>query len=231
MNEASFPRAVLFDLDGTLLDSAPDMLATVNRMRADRGRGPMPLEGLRPHVSRGARAMSSAAFPDVAPERVPDLVPEFLAVYREELGRHSRPFDGIEAMLSRLEGAGTRWGIVTNKPEYLAREILPQLGWEARCAVLVGGDSLPERKPHPLPLLHAAEAIAIEPVDCVYVGDDRRDIDAARAAGMPSVVALWGYRLDDDDPVAWRGDAMIDAPAQLLDPSYWPGVRRPAPTA
>ena len=218
-----FPRAVLFDLDGTLLDSAPDMLATVNRMRAARGRAPMALEGLRPHVSRGARAMSAAAFPDVPPE--------FLDLYREELGRHSHPFEGVEAMLSALERAGACWGIVTNKPEYLAREILPQLGWQARCAVLVGGDSLPERKPHPLPLLHAAAAIAVDPADCVYVGDDRRDIDAARAAGMPSVVALWGYRLDDDDPAAWQGDAMIDTVQQLLDPARWPGVRRPASPA
>ena len=231
MTRLRFPAGVLFDLDGTLLDSAPDMLATVNRMRAARGRAPMALEGLRPHVSRGARAMSSAAFPDVPSERVPDLVPEFLEVYREELGRHSRPFDGVEAMLATLEAAGTRWGIVTNKPEYLAREVLPQLGWETRCAVLVGGDSLAERKPHPLPLLHAAAAIAIEPADCVYVGDDRRDIDAARAAAMPSVVALWGYRLDADDPAAWRGDVMIDAPAQLLDPVNWPGLRRTASPA
>ena len=231
MSRTRFPRCVLFDLDGTLLDSAPDMLATVNRMRAARGRAPMALEGLRPHVSRGARAMSSAAFPDIPSERVPDLVPEFLEVYREELGRHSRPFDGVEAMLATLEAAGTRWGIVTNKPEYLAREVLPQLGWETRCAVLVGGDSLAERKPHPLPLLHAAAAIAIEPADCVYVGDDRRDIDAARAAAMPSVVALWGYRLDADDPAAWRGDVMIDAPARLLDPARWPGVHRPASQA
>ncbi len=231
MTRLRFPAGVLFDLDGTLLDSAPDMLATVNRMRAARGRAPMALEGLRPHVSRGARAMSSAAFPDIPSERVPDLVPEFLEVYREELGRHSRPFDGVEAMLATLEAAGTRWGIVTNKPEYLAREVLPQLGWEMRCAVLVGGDSLAERKPHPLPLLHAAAAIAIEPADCVYVGDDRRDIDAARAAAMPSVVALWGYRLDADDPAAWRGDVMIDAPAQLLDPVNWPGLRRTASPA
>ena len=222
MSGPRFPRGVLFDLDGTLLDSAPDMLATVNRMRAARGTAPMVLEAIRPHVSRGARAMSAAAFPDVPPERVPELVPEFLALYREELGRHSRPFDGVEAMLAALEGDGVRWGIVTNKPEYLAREILPQLGWQARCGVLVGGDSLPERKPHPLPLLHAAEAIGVAAVDCVYVGDDRRDIDAARAAGMPSVVALWGYRLDDDDPAAWRGDAMVAAVDALLDPSGWP---------
>jgi len=220
-----FPRGVLFDLDGTLLDSAPDMLATVNRMRAARGRAPMTLAGIRPHVSRGARAMSSAAFPDVLPERVPELVPEFLGIYREELGRHGRPFDGVEALLAALEADGARWGIVTNKPESLARDLLPQLGWDTRSGVLVGGDSLPERKPHPLPLLHAAQAIGIAPADCVYVGDDRRDIDAARAAGMPSVVALWGYRLDDDDPAAWQGDAMVALPGDLLDPAAWPRPR------
>jgi 2-phosphoglycolate phosphatase len=219
----SYPRGVLFDLDGTLLDSAPDMLATVNRMRAVRGRPPMVLAALRPHVSRGARAMASAAFPDVPPGQVPELVPEFLAVYREELGRHGRPFDGIEEILLALETDGTRWGIVTNKPESLARDLLPGLGWATRCRVLVGGDTLAERKPHPLPLLHAAEAIGIAPAACVYVGDDRRDIDAARAAGMASVVALWGYRLDDDDPVAWQGDAMLVCPKDLLDPAAWPG--------
>lgn len=228
MSTQRFPRGVLFDLDGTLLDSAPDMLATVNRMRAARGKPAMTLEQIRPYVSRGARAMSSAAFPEVPVEQVPGLVPEFLDIYREELGRHSRPFDGIEAMLAALENDGAVWGIVTNKPEYLAREILPQLGWETRSAVLIGGDSLPERKPHPLPLLHAAEAIGIAPADCVYVGDDRRDIDAARAAGMPSVVALWGYRLDDDDPVAWQGDVMIDSPEDLFDPANWPSLPKPA---
>jgi len=221
-----FPRAALFDLDGTLLDSAPDMLATVNRMRAARGTGPMALETLRPVVSKGARAMSAVAFPALAPERVPDLVPEFLDIYRQELGRHSRVFDGVEEMLAALEAAGTAWGIVTNKPEYLAREIIPQLGWESRCAVLVGGDSLAERKPHPLPLLHAAEAVGVPAGACVYVGDDERDIVAAGAAAMPSVVALWGYRLDEDDPVAWQGDVMVADVRDLLDPAAWPAVRK-----
>ena len=221
-----YPRVALFDLDGTLLDSAPDMLATVNRMRASRGTGPMALDALRPVVSKGARAMSAVAFPDIAGEQLPELVPEFLDIYRQELGRHSRPFDGVEDLLRALEAAGTTWGIVTNKPEYLAREIVPQLGWEGRCAVLVGGDSLAERKPHPLPLLHAAGALGAEAADCVYVGDDERDIVAARAAGMPSVVALWGYRLDDDDPIAWQGDVMVQDVRELLAPGAWPVTTR-----
>lgn len=219
---ARFPAGALFDLDGTLLDSAPDMLATVNRMLAIRDRPPLALADIRPVVSRGARAMASVAFPELDAEGVIALVPEFLAVYAEELGRHSVLFDGVEAMLAALEAAGTPWGIVTNKPEYLAVEILPQLGWQDRCAVLIGGDTLAERKPHPMPLLHAADAIGIAPEACVYVGDDARDIAAARAAGMPSVVALWGYRLDDDDPVAWQGDVMLDAVQSLIEPAGWP---------
>jgi len=219
---ARFPAGALFDLDGTLLDSAPDMLATVNRMRASRDRPPLALSEIRPVVSRGARAMAAVAFPELDTDGVTALVPEFLAVYAEELGRHSVLFDGVEAMLAALEAAGTPWGIVTNKPEYLAARILPQLGWQDRCAVLIGGDTLAERKPHPLPLLHAAYAIGVAPADCVYVGDDARDIAAARAAGMPSVVALWGYRLDDDDPVAWQGDVMLDAVQALVEPAGWP---------
>lgn len=224
IGRGGFPPAVLFDLDGTLLDSAPDMLATVNRMRAARGAGPMALDALRPVVSKGARAMSAVAFPEILPQRLSDLVPEFLDIYRQELGRHSRPFDGVEELLGALEAAGTIWGIVTNKPESLAREILPQLGWQSRCAVLVGGDSLAERKPHPLPLLHAAEAVGVAPGECVYVGDDERDIIAARAARMPSVVALWGYRLAEDDPVAWQGDVLAEDVRELLDPSAWPAT-------
>ena len=219
---ARFPDVALFDLDGTLLDSAPDMLATVNAMRAERGRGPMALDALRPHVSKGARAMLAAAFADVAVETRESWVPEFLAVYQRELGRHGAPFDGIEAMLGALEAAGSRWGIVTNKPEYLARLLLSLLGWESRCAVLIGGDTLTARKPDPLPLTVAAERLGVAPSACVYVGDDERDIVAARAAGMPSVVALWGYRLAEDDPIAWQGDVMIDTPVALADPARWP---------
>ena len=223
-----FPRAVLFDLDGTLLDSAPDFLAVINRMRADRGHGPMAMDVLRPVVSKGARAMAAVAFPDVEAAQREAWIPEFLDIYQQELGRHGRPFDGIEAMLEALEAGGSRWGIVTNKPEYLARELLPMLGWDTRCAVLIGGDSLPERKPHPLPLLHAAEAMGVTPEDCVYVGDDERDIVAARAANMRSIVALWGYRLDEDDPLAWQGDVLVETPQALCDPAIWPvrGVAR-----
>lgn len=225
METVAFPKAVLFDLDGTLLDSAPDMVAAIDAMRAARGQSPMPLAELRPHVSKGARAMVAAAFPQVDADERERWIPEFLEHYQRELGRHGGLFEGIEPMLAALERAGCVWGIVTNKPEYLARLLMPVLGWEQRCAVLIGGDTLKARKPDPLPLQVAAERIGVAPADCIYVGDDERDIVAARAAGMPSVVALWGYRLDGDDPVAWQGDVMIEDPVALWQPAAWPRTR------
>ena len=224
MSAVRFPALVLFDLDGTLLDSAPDMAATVNRMRAARGRPPMALEALRPHVSKGSRAMSAAAFPELGGEVPGEMIREFLDVYEEELGRHGEPFAGVAELLAAIEAAGSRWGIVTNKPEYLARQVLPKLGWDSRSAILVGGDSLPERKPHPLPLLHAAQAVGVGIADCAYVGDDERDIAAARAAGMHAIVALWGYRLPDDDPAAWGADAQAASARDLLDAGPWRGA-------
>jgi len=224
MPATPFPKAVLFDLDGTLLDSAPDMLAAVNAMRAMRQLPGIPLEALRPHVSKGARAMVAAAFPHIDAATREEWIPEFLDHYQRELGRHGAPFDGIEVMLAAIEDAGSVWGIVTNKPEYLAKQLIPLLGWEQRCAVLIGGDTLARRKPDPLPLTVAAQRIGVAPEQCIYVGDDERDILAARAAGMPSVVALWGYRLSEDDPFAWQGDVMVDAPAVLAAAEAWPAT-------
>jgi phosphoglycolate phosphatase len=221
----TFPKLVLFDLDGTLLDSAPDMVATIDRMRAARGQGPMALEDLRPHVSKGSRAMSAAAFPALGGEVPMEMIREFLDAYEQELGKHSLLFDGVAELLDAIEADGARWGIVTNKPEYLAQQVIPQLGWASRCAILLGGDSLPQRKPHPLPLLHSAETLGVDIGDCVYVGDDQRDIDAARAAGMRSIVALWGYRPDGDDPGTWGGDVLVESARDLLAPALWSSLR------
>lgn len=225
MSTGVFPRLVLFDLDGTLLDSAPDMVATVNRMRASRGQGPMALADLRPHVSRGSRAMSAAAFPELGGEVSGEMIREFLDTYEQELGRSSVLFDGVAGLLDAIEADGSRWGIITNKPEYLARQVMPQLGWDARSAILLGGDTLAERKPHPLPLLHAADALGTAIDECVYIGDDQRDIDAARAAGMRSVVALWGYRSPEEQPDAWGADAMAANALELATPGFWTGLR------
>jgi len=194
-------------------------------MRAARGKKPMPLDEVRPHVSRGSRAMSAAAFPELGGDVSPDMIREFLAIYEEELGRNSVLFDNVVELLEAIEADGARWGIITNKPEYLAKQIMPQLGWESRCAILLGGDSLPQRKPHPLPLFHAAEALGESIEDCVYVGDDQRDIDAARAAGMRSVVALWGYRGHEEQPQAWGGTVMAATVAEMLDVGFWQALR------
>lgn len=222
MTAARFPRAVLFDLDGTLLDSAPDFVATGSAMRAARGLPPITLEALRPVVSKGSRAMLAVAFPALPDVEREALVAEFLQRYEALIGQHAVLFDGVAGMLDALDAAGVRWGIVTNKPEYLARLILPQQQWQQRCAVLVGGDSLAERKPHPLPLLHAAQVMGMAAADCVYVGDDERDIMASHAAGMPSVAALWGYRLEHDDPVSWNAGACIETAVTLQQPGAWP---------
>lgn len=217
-----FPPLVLFDLDGTLLDSAPDFVATIAVLRARRDAPPMPEALLRPHVSRGTRSMLRAAFPELDDAAREALVPPFLEVYREQLAIHGGPFDGIEALLAAIESSGSRWGIVTNKPEALAQALLPLLGWDTRCAVLVGGDTLPVCKPDPLPLLHAAQMLGIAAGGCAYVGDDSRDIIAARAAGMASVAVTWGYRLAGDDPATWQADLLVDAPSELVVPAIWP---------
>ena len=221
MQGGNVPPLVLFDLDGTLLDSAPDFVATIAVLRSRHGQPSMLESQLRPHVSRGSRAMLKAAFPDFDEAAREALVQPFLDIYRRELAQHGAPFEGVAELLAGIEDAGSRWGIVTNKPEALARALMPLLGWETRCAVLVGGDTLPVAKPDPAPLLHAARQVGVVPGECAYVGDDERDIIAARAAGMPAFAALWGYRLDEDDPLAWQADAVYARPMDLL--GAWQG--------
>jgi len=209
-------RAVLFDLDGTLVDSAPDLCNAVNRVLADLGRPAVPLERLRQVVSKGGRAMLSAALPDLPDAEREDLLPPFLAFYGEALAVDSVAFDGVAELLSAIEARGLRWGIVTNKPEGLAVGVVEGFGWTRRCAVLVGGDTLPQRKPDPAPIRLACERLGITPGEAIYVGDDERDIVAARAAGMVSVVALWGYREPGDDPLQWGADHACTDPADLM---------------
>lgn len=206
---------VLFDLDGTLVDSAPDLLAAVNSVLADARSTPLGLAELRPVVSKGARAMLALAFPQLDAGQREQLVPAMLDHYARAVAVHTRPFDGIESLLQRIERAGMRWGIVTNKPEALARDVVQAMGWSERSAVLIGGDTLPTRKPDPAQLLHACALLGIAPGHCVYVGDDERDIQAARAAGMPSVAALWGYREAHENPADWHADRSIAHPLEL----------------
>ncbi len=215
MAESAFPKAVLFDLDGTLLDSAPDMLATANAMLAARGRAPITLDVLRPVVSKGSRAMVSVAFPELGQEARDALVPEFLERYEALIGQHAVLFDGVDGMLEALEAAGCAWGIVTNKPARFTDPLMPLIGLD-HAGCVVSGDTTPHPKPHPGPLLEAAKRLGLAPEQCWYVGDDLRDIQAGRAAGMPTVACQWGY-CGATEPLTWEADHLVASPGALLD--------------
>ncbi len=207
--------AVLFDLDGTLADTAPDMARTVNLMRIRRGLAPVAPETVRPHVSQGARGMIMSAFGigtehgDFAAMRA-----EFLDLYSGNLCIDTQLFPGMDELLARLEREEIAWGVVTNKFERFARPLMEALGLATRAAVIVGGDTCARAKPFPDPLLHAASSMGVAPSLTLYVGDDERDVQAARAAGMPVVVAGYGY-LGGSLPALWNADAVLDSPAHL----------------
>ena len=211
-------EAVLFDLDGTLADTAPDMALTVNRMLERRGLPAVTQEEVRPHVSKGARGMIGAAF-GLKPEDdgFQALREEFLALYGENLCVGTRLFPGMEELLDALESQGLQWGVVTNKFERFAVPLIAALGLGERAAIVVGGDTCPRPKPFPDPLLHAAQSMRVPAPRALYVGDDERDVQAARAAGMPVLVAAYGYLGDGPPPERWGGDAIVDSPAQIGD--------------
>lgn len=208
-------RAVLFDLDGTLIDSAGDLAAAANAMRVDRGLEPLPLAQYRPHGGSGARGMLRQAF-DIAPGHADyeRLKHEFLDRYEGLMHDSTRPFDGIEAALAALGAAGLAWGIVTNKAERFALPLTTALRLDA--ATVVGGDTTPHAKPHPAPLLEAARRMGVSPQACLYVGDDERDVVAGKAAGMSTAVALWGYLGLDPQLADWCADVELFLPTDLL---------------
>jgi len=210
-------RAVFFDLDGTFADTAADLAYALNGMRAARGLTPLPIEATRPVTSLGARGMLAVGF-DIAPGHCDYLAmrEEFLRNYERDLCRHTRIFPGMLELLDALDARRLHWGIVTNKAERLARLLLDLLHVGKRAACIVGGDTTPNLKPHPDPLLAASRLLAIAPSTCVYVGDDRRDVDAGRAAGMKTVAVSYGY-LNGGDPQTWRADAVIRTPQELLE--------------
>lgn len=209
-------QAVFFDLDGTFADTAPDLAFAVNRMREARGLAPLPITATRPVTSLGARGLLGVGFgltPEHADYRA--MREEFLAIYERNICRETRLFPGMPDLLEAIETRGLGWGIVTNKAERLARLLLGELGMAARARCIVGGDSTAHTKPHPEPLLAACAAAGVEPRACVYVGDDRRDVEAGLAAGMKTAVAAWGY-LNGGNPESWGADWTIAQPQDLL---------------
>lgn len=211
-------RTVLFDLDGTLVDTAPDLGAALNAMRARRDLAPLDYATIRPQASHGSQGLLRIGFGVGADD--PQFVAlrrEFLDLYSACLVDNSPLFPGVAEMLDGLEQRGLRWGIVTNKPARYTDPLVTHLGLAQRAACIVSGDTCARPKPHPEPMQHACRIADSLPSQCLYVGDAERDIQAARAVGMPALVALYGYLSETDTPEAWGGHGFIETPGGLLD--------------
>jgi phosphoglycolate phosphatase len=209
-------KAVLFDLDGTLLDTAQDFHESLNDLRAEEDLEPLSFEIVRAQVSHGGHALVRLGFGQLDPEAHEAMRTRLLNIYRQRLAKHTRLFEGGDEMLDALENRGLTWGIVTNKPGWLTDPLLIEVNLATRARAIVSGDTLPERKPHPMPLLHAAKTLGVEPRECVFVGDAERDAQAAQSAGMYSVIAGFGYIGDDDRADEWFQHGWLDTPLDLL---------------
>lgn len=215
-------RAVLFDLDGTFADTAPDLAFALNETLRRFGSAELPYGRIRPHVSHGATALIRLGF-DLEPGSEPfeERRQVLLQVYRDNLCRETRPFDGILTLLDAIERRALSWGIVTNKPSWLTDPLMAQLGLATRAGCIVSGDTTPNRKPHPEPILHACKQLGVTPGQCVYVGDAERDVEAGRRAGAATLAAAFGYLQSQEDPATWGADGLIAGPLELLD---WLGI-------
>lgn len=208
--------ALLFDLDGTLLDTARDLVDSANVLLINAGREPMPMATLRPWASQGGLLIVSIAF-DIAPEseQAQQLHQQFLEQYASRISRNTVLFDGMQKVLEKIECSGKPWGVVTNKPAYLTKPLLTQLGLDKRAACIVNGDTVNHPKPSPEPMLHACKLLQVAPNRAAVVGDDRRDIESGKAAGLFTFAAGWGYIRATDAPTNWGADVVLQRPEQL----------------
>ena len=214
MSAASAVQAVLFDLDGTLADSAPDLVAALATLCAEIGRAEPDPVAVSRVVSAGGRAILRCGLPGIDEAQVEALLPRYLDLYAARGNASTRLYDGIDEVLRDLEGQGIAWGIVTNKVAWLAAPVVEKLGLARRCGALVAGDTLARRKPDPDPVLHACALLEVDPARTLFVGDDLRDIEAGRAAGTRTIAAAWGY-LNGGDPADWGADAIAATVAAL----------------
>ena len=204
-------RLALFDLDGTLADTARDMANAVNVLRERHSKEPIPFENLRPHVSNGTPALLRLGFGcSPGEDQFEELRRDFLNIYENNVCVHTELFPGIQSLLDRCADSGMRWGIVTNKPEYLTLRLVDQLGFVDGATCVIGGDSLPKRKPHPLPISHACDLADTRPDDCIFVGDSVRDVEAGNSAGVDTLAVTYGYIPPGDDPQSWGADFIVD---------------------
>jgi len=211
------PSAILFDLDGTLVDTAEEFLIAINRLLYRDNLPLMLLESVRPLISKGGRALVKKAYDHkLGPNQLDSYHVDFLTSYKEELGSAARLFQGMSNVLNAIEASGRIWGVVTNKPAEFAVPLLKKLNLYNRAACVVSGDTTQHPKPHPAPLLKACSMINRETRDCVYIGDDERDILAANAASMQSIIALYGYKDPKQNPEKWGASAMIQNPMDLM---------------
>lgn len=209
-------KTVLFDLDGTLADTAPDLADALNTVLVNNGKDPLPFEQIRPVVSHGGMALVRLGF-GIEPEH-PEFEPlrqQLLQVYANDIAKKTCLFPGMMELLNSIESAGMNWGVVTNKPAWLTEPLLEALRLSQRAVSIVSGDTLQERKPHPSPLLYACEQAGSQGFECVYVGDAERDIVAGNKAGMKTVVALFGYIGSEDQPDTWGADALLESPQAI----------------
>lgn len=209
---------ILFDLDGTLLDTAPDLAYALNRVLEKNGREALPFSTIRPAASHGTIALVRLGFgiePDDTNFETYRL--QLLEIYSNNLSRETRFFPGIEELLNNIEQRGMNWGIVTNKPGSLTKPLLEELGLADRPACVVSGDSTPQRKPDPRPMLYACQLAGSQATQCLYIGDAERDIEAGKNANMKTLVALYGYISEQDNPLEWGADSAISHPDEILD--------------
>lgn len=210
-------KTVLFDLDGTLADTAPDLAYALNQVLIEQGQAELPYETIRPVVSHGGIALIRLGF-GLEPEHseFEPLRQRLLAIYHDNIARHTTLFSGMDHLVDALEARALNWGVVTNKPGWLTEPLLSALGVLDRAITVVSGDTLPERKPHPAPMLLACEQAGSQAEECLYVGDAERDIEAGRNAGMKTLVACFGYIGENDRPEAWGADGMVQHPEEIL---------------